>query len=393
VNDFSDPKRAKLQRFNELLKQVKELEPGDHDGLEAIIKVAVDARLGDTHVESLISAAKKYAPIKIARGFVAKAQADLKKRDADQPDAREERERRAEAVAEAARREKEAEIARLFASCRDIAESPTLLADMESVVHRLGVIGEGASIRGAYLAETSRLLRYAAISYLRRGAASAGKNHPLLKILSLFTQDEDYIRITTASAMALIYSGDDQNAIKHKIIVIGEAAAIAARSNGDESPVTIMVRQLISENQINHLVTLRQNDGSFRTKDVRRDGPVSVWMTSARNNVEDELLTRLQTSDADESNEQTRRVIRAGWEGRRSNVSPVEIEKWAAFQRWLRTTAPPGGYEVEIPFAKAIGDAHDDMHCPHAVAPAARRSGVSPGDRSQRCSVQGAARD
>ena len=76
--------------------------------------------------------------------------------------------------------------ARLWNSCKEIAESPTLLADMEAVVHKLGVVGEGAAIRGAYLTASSRLNCTSAICLLRRDAASAGKNFLIAKTLSAY---------------------------------------------------------------------------------------------------------------------------------------------------------------------------------------------------------------
>ena len=113
---------------------------------------------------------------------------------------------------------KDAEIARRYAACKDIAENHALLDGLEAFVHRLGVIGEEASIRGTYIAGTSRLSRDTAISYLRRGASAAGKNHSIIKILKLFP-NEDVIVISSATAQALIYEGADANdrdALKHK---------------------------------------------------------------------------------------------------------------------------------------------------------------------------------
>ena len=86
---------------------------------------------------------------------------------------------------ESRKRVAETEQARLWNSCKAVAESPTLLADMEAVVHRLGVVGEGAAIRGAYLTASSRLNRTIAMCLLRRGAASGGKNFLIAKTLAL----------------------------------------------------------------------------------------------------------------------------------------------------------------------------------------------------------------
>jgi hypothetical protein len=79
-------------------------------------------------------------------------------------------------------------------------------------------------------------------------------------------------------------------------------------------------------------------------------------------------LTRLLTSDADESEEQTFRVARLSRRRERSSVGADEIEKWRAFQAWLKATMPPGGYEVEIPFAEAFDKALQER-MKHGVTP------------------------
>ena len=96
---------------------------------------------------------------------------------------------------------------------------------------------------------SSRLLRDNAISLLRRGAPSGGKNY-LISVLSRLMPKESIISISSASPMALVYHGDDENALAHKIIIVAEVAAIAQRDNGDEHPMAVMLRTLLSEGRI-----------------------------------------------------------------------------------------------------------------------------------------------
>ena len=109
--------------------------------------------------------------------------------------------------------------------------------------------------------------------------------------------------------MSLVYyGGEDEDAFKHKIVYVPEAAVIAEK-NKVESPLTIMLRILICEGRLDHNVALPQADGPHETMHIKRNGPVVVVITSARDNVEDEMLTRLMTSDADESAQQTVNVV------------------------------------------------------------------------------------
>ena len=269
---------------------------------------------------------------------------------ANEEPTREERTRLERKAKERRKREAKADEARLWNSCKDIAESPTLLADMEALVHRLGVVGEGAAIRGVYLTASSRLNRRRAMCLLRRGAASVGKNFLITKVLGLFPT-ESVIRMSSGSPLSLVYyGGGDEDALRGKVLYLAEAAILADKK-GAESPLTILLRTLISEGRIDHNVAVPQADGSPVTMSVKRNGPVVVIVTSARDNIEEEMLTRLMTSDADESSNQTLDVLTDILSNEDRDVDKAEIEKWLDFQSWLELDAP---YDVIIPFREAI---------------------------------------
>jgi hypothetical protein len=186
---------------------------------------------------------------------------------------------------------------------------------------------------------------------LRRGAPAGGKNFVPDKILDFFP-DTEVIRLSSGSQLALVYYGDgDENALKHKIIYIAEAAILAER-DGVESVQTILLRTLISEGRIDREITVPVPNGVPTTEHIRRNGPVALLMTTARDNVEEEMLTRLMMSDADESAEQTDRIIEAVL---LDDEDDKELERetapWLDFQQWLMLEAP---YDVAIPFSRAI---------------------------------------
>jgi hypothetical protein len=190
---------------------------------------------------------------------------------------------------------------------------------------------------------------------LRRGAAAAGKNYVLERVLSYLPPDS-VIRITMASATAFFYHDvGNENSLKGKVIYVAEAAAIAER-NGVENPVTIILRCLISDGRIDHMVTMTTPDGVRETIRIRKNGPVVVVLTSARSNIEDELATRLAVSDADESDDQTDLVIDQAIDNASDNaltdaVLQAEVVAVVAHQTWLELDAP---YSVTIPFNDAI---------------------------------------
>ena len=91
---------------------------------------------------------------------------------------------------------------------------------------------------------------------------------------------------------------------------------------------------------------------------IKRNGPCVLLMTSARQDIEDEMLTRLLSSDADESHNQIRNVIEHILKPAAEPVDKDELAKWVNFQEWLQRDAP---YEVVIPFLKSISDAYLEL--------------------------------
>jgi hypothetical protein len=343
-----------------IAKRISELRRFDEQGARAIIADAVLAGLSDFAVETLIKPLADALGVSVtaARKFwkgVASEARDTLAAEAAKASA-EERERIWREINERRQREAAEEHERLWLSCKEIAESPTLFADMEKIARRLGLVGEGASVRSAYLTASSRLNKESAICLLRRGAPAGGKNFLIDKTFALIPAD-CVVRMSSGSPLSLVYyGGEDEDALKHKIVYVPEAAVIAEK-NQVESPLTIMLRLLISEGRLDHNVALPQANGPPETVHIKRNGPVVVIITSARDNVEDELLTRLLTSDADESPEQTLAVLSEALSVEDRDVSEAEIEQWLDFQRWLMIEAP---YEVVVPFRQAILKAFDE---------------------------------
>ena len=148
--------------------------------------------------------------------------------------------------------------------------------------------------------------------------------------------------VAFAVASLSYYGAEDENALKHKIVYVAEAAILAER-NGVESVLTIMLRLLISEGRIDHQVVVTRPNAPAATVHIRRNGPVVVLITSARNNIEEELLTRLMGSDADERQEQTENVIEAALteeDGEDKETVRAEIDQWVDYQRWIALDGP-----------------------------------------------------
>ena len=271
--------------------------------------------------------------------------------------------------------EKRLEAERLAPLAVGIAKDPKLIERMVRTVTAFGVVGEEGSILASCLTAASRLLRRRCISLLRRGAPASGKNYVFEHALML-APPESVVTINSASSMALIYhSVENPDSLKHKIVYLPEAASTLAVKNGVETEFTAMLRQLISENRINRQVAIPQKQGPPKTMEVVKNGPIAVLVTSARNNIEGELLTRLLLADSDESQDQTANVVTsildtaagAPWA---PPPSEAEIEEWRDFQRWLEAGGP---YDVLIPFGRAIRAAFTLTSAPTPPAVRVRR--------------------
>jgi hypothetical protein len=165
--------------FDVLLKRAKALKPGDDIGLKELARAAIGSKMRLPRLEALAKAAGKatvFGVVSVRKVFD-EVRADLAREKQSDPSvvAAQQAAIEAEIVAQKASREVERE--RLGQACRELAKDPNLVERMEAVVHRLGVVGESANVRGAYLVSTSRLLDTSALSLLRRGAAAGGKNY------------------------------------------------------------------------------------------------------------------------------------------------------------------------------------------------------------------------
>ncbi len=267
-------------------------------------------------------------------------------------------EAKVELEAEGARAEEAAE---LWPKIKKLATDPRIIERLVEFVGARGVVGENPARIAIFLTVTSRLHKRKAISLLRRGAASSGKNY-LVEAIIQMVSPESLIVTSGGSPKSLPYRGgkDDTNALKHKVIYIPEAAAIASK-HGVENDNTLMLRTLISEGRLVYQTVITRNEQEPVTVEIIKNGPIALILTSARDNIEDELLTRLMLADSDESATQTAGVLASTFKraagGGRSRKCDTTLEDWQNYQRWLEVSGAP--YEVAIPFAESILAAYE----------------------------------
>jgi hypothetical protein len=342
-------KADSLNTYDDRLNAARALQKGDEAGLRTILSRAAEIGITETEAEMLIEAL--HQALKIGTKTIKGAWKKLWEKAAEvrTKKAAEEAQRHANEYAARAKQAKDAERARLWASCSAIAESPIILDAMAAIAHERGLVNEDAGVRGVYLTYTSRLLAGSAIRLLRLGASASGKNIPVELTLA-FLPPHAVEQFSGTSPKTLAYFGrDDPDALKHKIIYIPEAIILVGKQRqgeGDNEFAT-MFRTLISEGKLVYRTVMKDSDGEYETVTIVKNGPIAAILTTAKD-VDQELKTRALIQETDESGAQTEAIVERVLD---EHEETDNLQSWVDLQLWLELDAP---YRVRIPFRKAI---------------------------------------
>lgn len=226
-----------------------------------------------------------------------------------------------------------------------LALEPDILGLFLADLHRAGVVGEDRTAAIVYLAETSRLLPEP-VSVVVKGASSSGKSHVVQSTTRFFPPGE-IVEFTGMSERALVFAPQD---FRHRTIVVYEAVALRERAERESGNLTAyFVRSLISEGRISYPMSVRTKDGEWTTKLYVKEGPTNVILTTTSLHLHNENETRLLSLQTNDSPEQTRRVLRAIAEERRTEP---DYRPWHELQAWLKADER----RVVVPYARWLAD-------------------------------------
>jgi hypothetical protein len=306
--------------LDELVTVAKGLNSGSPDFIEDILRAALSLRKTEVRLETLVVAiakSKSGLGLRVLRTAVKRLKAEFDRVSA--PTDEELRQQEAATLAIAAD-ERAQRIRDLETLIRPIAADPDLIKNLIAHANDQGVVGEDSAVVATFLTAVSRTLAGRAGCMARTGAPSSGKNFVIETILATLeypTASSPLIRLSSSSPLALVYSGgaDNEDSLKGRLVYVPEASSLLDAS-GQERPGVALLRTLISEGQINHHVALpvMDNNGgrSIETRKIVKRGPVALIMTTARENIEPEMLTRLMLVPSDESGGQTASVHQSG---------------------------------------------------------------------------------
>jgi hypothetical protein len=224
-----------------------------------------------------------------------------------------------------------AERKRIERKAKKLLQSRHFLNKFLSAIEKMGLVGEKGNAEVVYVVATSCILDRP-LNLFVKGQSSSGKNWLVTRVLHLLPKS-DVREITSASEQAWSYSRSD---FRHRVVYLQERNEAAGRMDP--------MRLLISEGRLVRIVTQYEGGKRVARKFVAR-GPVAAISTTTKNRLQIDDETRHISIWVDESNEQTREIVKAyarGFPGLRHS----ELEVWRMAYRLLKERV---GIEIVLP--------------------------------------------
>jgi DNA primase len=169
-----------------------------------------------------------------------------------------------------------------------------ILADFET----LGYTGEEMNKLLCYLAAVSRKIDEP-ISVMIQSRSAAGKSFLQDTVLSMIPEG-DAIKYTRLTDQALFYK--DSNSLAHKILAVEELDGM----NG----AIYSIRAIQSSKKITIAYTGKDAvTGKLKTEENTVEGPLSVFITTTKTDIDGETASRFVFLSIDESREMTERIL------------------------------------------------------------------------------------
>lgn len=233
-----------------------------------------------------------------------------------------------------------------------VAQAEAMLADaqlvalIQSDLKEMGVVGEVNLRLALYAVGTSRKLD-SPVSGIVLGPSSTGKSYVIEQCARLIPP-EDILNATDLTPNALYYGPEDR--LVHTLVVAGERSRL---KEDERAEATRALREMLSGQVLHKVVPHRTESGQMVTETITRHGPIAFVESTTLTKFFNEDHNRVLPMAADESPEQTRRILEHA--ARRAAGEPPDltsvIQRHHALQRLLRRV------KVRVPFAEYIAAA------------------------------------
>jgi DNA primase catalytic core len=224
-------------------------------------------------------------------------------------------------------------------------KDPDLLNRILSDFEKCGVTGEESNKLVGYLAAVSRKLENP-LAVIIQSSSAAGKTWLMDSILA-FMPDEEKAKYSAMTGQSLYYLGDKD--LKHKILAIVE-------EEGAEK-ASYALKLLQTERELAIASTGKDpQTGKLVTHEYKVEGPVMIFITTTRIDIDEELQNRCLVLTVNESREQTqaihylqrRRRTLSGLKAKIERSSILRLHNNA--QRFLRSLAVVNPYAPRLTF-------------------------------------------
>jgi DNA primase catalytic core len=222
-------------------------------------------------------------------------------------------------------------------------KSPNLFDEIVHDMEKIGYVGEDLNKQLLYICASSRILDDP-ISILILSESAAGKSY-LVETVEKLVPQKDVVAITSLSDQALNYVED----FMHKFFTLGESV--------HSDIVEHQIREMLSRKELSRLVTVKdEKSGKMSSKIVKTPMIVASVLSTTRQNLNPENLSRYFVTHIDESQDQTQRIHEAQRKKyslerhlEKIHIVPEIIKKHRTAQRLLRKVL------IVNPFGEALG--------------------------------------
>ncbi len=227
-----------------------------------------------------------------------------------------------------------------------LAKNLKLIAQIETDLEGLGLVGESANKLLLYLALTSRKMEDPLAVQILSGSG-AGKSYLQDTVLAL-CPPEDLTKVTSLTDQALFYKGQD--ALRHKVLALEEVTG--------SSGARYALRNLISSKRLTiESTTKNPLTGKLESQLHTVNGPTAVFETTTNPDTDAETKSRYIILSVDESPAQTRAILQAqrtlhtveGWLARKQREAV--IKRHQVFQRLLKPVIVVNPFEPFLAYA------------------------------------------
>jgi 5S rRNA maturation endonuclease (ribonuclease M5)/DNA-binding transcriptional ArsR family regulator len=227
----------------------------------------------------------------------------------------------------------------------EFLNDPSLMDRLDKDLQTAGLVGERIAGQLVYLTATSRLLGRP-LCVLIMAQSAAGKSYVGDMVIKLIPEDQ-VIDATSCSAQSLAHAGRDL--LKHKLVRIAENV-----DTEDSETMAYYIRELLSRQKVERLMTVGSNETGFHTVKVVAEGPIAYVETTTKVKINEENQTRMFVLRIDESEAQTIRIHQAQRRARTLEgfAEDLRREEVIAQHHALQSLLQP--VAVRIPYADYI---------------------------------------